>query len=433
MNLKENYIWKKDDTHEFAYEEYVRGISIEYFQKAYDLGKNVIGIIQKGISWLNKNYEGFNNNWKEIYEGIYNDFDNKFNTYGKGNILSKLRELKTEKPGIHFNDDNSYENIIIRNVNFLKRIKYLTQEKISEESTKNIGNGNNYAYFYLREGTGEINGHYFSGDYSALAIYSSSNDKIIINPLKNPLTYYYITDNLKRVQTEIDLNKGGKFIFNKDFPFQFYTAIDGVNDDITFNIQFNKLERTSSSNNEEINFEIEAYVFDEITIKDFANNNINENYYPYDPICKGYYDIGFRIGTIIVFKEEIEKHIKTSFQNHLYIVVKKSDSIDSYLVFEKVEGQFLFVSKDLSSIPENFYIFNNLKPGIKNYHLYKLEMEPSLGKNIRIEFSSSGNELDCKILENKKYDSISEEIYSDFSYEIERTKGMGKEYIDVYQ
>jgi hypothetical protein len=61
-------------------------------------------------------------------------------------------------------------------------------------------------------------------------------------------------------------------------------------------------------------------------------------------------------------------------------------------------------------------------------------MEPSLGKKIRIEFASAGDELDCKILKYYNYDYGSEELYADYNqFKITRTEHMGKTYIEVTQ
>ena len=61
-------------------------------------------------------------------------------------------------------------------------------------------------------------------------------------------------------------------------------------------------------------------------------------------------------------------------------------------------------------------------------------MEPSLGKEIRIEFATSGNELDCKILKYKNYDKGTDEVFSDYEeFNIRREYHMGKTYIYVIQ
>ena len=436
LNLKEAYNWKNDDDfHPFAYEEYIRGISIDYFQKCYNSDKkSALGIIKTGITWIKQKYEGIDDKWKEIYNDIYDDIDN-YDKGGKAILLSKLRELKTEKPGMHFKDSNSYEEKIINNLHSIEKTKILTPKRLHcQGNPEELENPLNYAYFYLKEGVGKINGLLFSGEHSTIALSfikknSQQKDKIKIECISEYLEFYYYFEKQERIQTEVDLTRGGKFSFKNDFPFQFYTAVDGEKD-ITVNIQFTKLELDSSSDEVGHPFEIEAYIFDNTSIYNFINKT--DQYYPIDPPFNGQYDKGFRFGQLIINKEDISKHLRNSFQNYLYVIVKKPSSLDKYNNYNNIEGQFSFTTtEDYSEIPENFYISGNLSPSKKDIHLYKLQMEPKLGKQMRIEFASSGDELFCVIL-NKKEDSLSDEIYED-SLQVERKEGMGKTYIYITQ
>ena len=431
LNKEEIYIWKSNEFHPFAYEEYIRGISIDYFQKSYNSGENGIGIIQSGINWIN--YEGIDEKWKDIYNDILKDLGN-FDDYGKANLLSKLRELKTEKPGMHFKDLNSYEEKIINNLHSIEKTKYLTPQKIigKGKTMKFSFSNGNYSYFYLKEGVGKINDLIFSGEHSTIVLSSpQKTDEIIIECLSESLEFYYYSENTKRTQTEVDFSKGGKFSFKNEFPLQFYTLIDG-NKDVTFNIQFTKLDGSSSSSMEGHSFEIIAYIFDNYAINDFFDKIDNIEYCPGKPLFNGYYDKGLRFGQLVINKEDILGHLTTSAQNYLYVVIKKPSNADNNYVYNKVEGQFSFITMDsYSDIPENFYISSNLSPNKKAPHLYKLQMEKELGKQMRIEFASSGNELYCSIL-SKKFDSFSKELYED-SVKVERKEGMGKTYIYITQ
>jgi hypothetical protein len=433
LNKNEVYKWNGNELHPFAYEEYIRGISIEYIQRSYDSGeKSGIGIITSGINWLN--YEGIDEKWKDIYNDILKDLGN-FNSFGKANILSKLRELKTEKPGMHFKDLNSYEEKIINDLHSLEKIKYLSPKKINkgEIMTLNFKNGN-YFYFYLKEGVGKINGLLFSDEHSTIALSSSKKeDEITIECLSEYLEFYHISEYTKRIQTEVDFSKGGKFSFKNEFPFQFYTPIDG-DKDVTFNIQFTKLDGTSSESIEGHSFEINAYIFDKYAINDCFDKIDNIDYYPGELLFNGYYDKGLRFGQLVINKEEFTGHLKASNQNYLYVVIKKPSNADNNYNYNKVEGQFSFVTMDsYSDIPENFYISSNLSPNKKAPHLYKLQMEKELGKQMRIEFASSGKELNCAIL-SKKVDPFSDGFYKDSdSIKIERKQGMGKTYIYITQ
>jgi len=111
LGLVAEYKW--DNTFDpYAYEEYIRGISFTYFQKAYDDGPTKGKInMNNAISWIASNYDGIRD-WKKEYEDVVNDLNN-FNSYGRANLLSKLRELKSSKPGIHYNDENSYQRKIM--------------------------------------------------------------------------------------------------------------------------------------------------------------------------------------------------------------------------------------------------------------------------------------------------------------------------------
>ena len=86
----------------------------------------------------------------------------------------------------------------------------------------------------------------------------------------------------------------------------------------------------------------------------------------------------------------------------------------------------------LKSICFNFG--QNSKVELKFPHTYALNMEKNLGKTLRIEFATSGNELDCKILKRDNYEKGSEEVYSDYEeFNIQREYHMGKRYIYVSQ
>ena len=136
---------------------------------------------------------------------------------------------------------------------------------------------------------------------------------------------------------------------------------------------------------------------------------------------------------MVLKKENIAKYLSLNYNNYLYIVISKTAPNIEY---KKIEGQFSFVSMDyiFSSIPEGFYIFSNLFPSQKTPHLYTIQTEQALGNITRVEFASSGNELDCKVLKYKNYLAATDEYYEDFKdYEIKRTTYMGKTYIDITQ
>ena len=426
-----NYLWD-DALNPYAYEEYIRGISFTYFQDAY---KNGLSQISKGISvmntaynWIDVNYDGIRD-WKTEYNAIITDLNN-FNTFGKANILSKLRELKSSKLGLNYNDENSYQRKIIDGSYDINTDDW-TEKEINEETKFNTDSNKNYIFFYLIDGKGEINGIHFSGQSSSLVFVTNTSLELNIKPLTATLKYRYKDEQMTRIQTKVDLSSGSKFYFEKDFPFEFYTQVDGTKD-ITFNIQFLNFEyiQETSSTPEHI-FEINAYILDSSQIQ-YLKSNINNQ--PSSYSFKGYYDQGHRVGKIVLTKEQIKSYLSLTYANNLYIIISKAASNNN--IYTLVEGQYSFVSMDytFNFIPENFYIFSSLSQGQKNPHLFAIQMEPQFNKKTRIEFATSGNELDCKVLQYKTNFINSNEYYEDFEdFNIERSQGLGKTYIDITQ
>ncbi len=121
------------------------------------------------------------------------------------------------------------------------------------------------------------------------------------------------------------MGRGGNFIIKRDFPFDFYSYVDG-NSDILFNIQFSKLEYKEMSEEPQHSFEIRAFVIDSTQVTSLSNQN--SNYLPSATIYIGYYDKGFRVGKILLKKDIISKHINSNSKNKYYIyieVIKASD------------------------------------------------------------------------------------------------------------
>ena len=431
FNKVAHYLWD-NALNPYAYEEYIRGISFTYFQDAYKEG---LSAISKGISvmntaynWISVNYDGMRD-WKTEYNDIITDLNN-FKTYGKANILSKLRELKSSKLGLHYNDENSYQRKIIDGSYDINTDDWIEKE-INEETKNSTDSNKNYISFYLMEGKGEINGIHFSGQSSSIIFVSDTSLELNIKPLTDTLKYKYKDEQMTRIQTKVDLSSGSKFYFKKDFPFEFYTQVDGTKD-ITFNIQFLNFEYTqeTSSTPEHI-FEINGYILDSSQIQ-YLKSNIN--YQPNTYCFKGYYDQGHQIGKLIILKEQIKSYLSLSYVSNLYIIISKAASNNN--IYTLVEGQYSFVSMDytFNFIPESFYIFSSLSQGQKNPHLFAIKMEPQFNKTMRIEFATSGNELDCKVLQYKTNFINTDEYYEDFKdFKIERSQSLGKTYIDITQ
>ena len=135
-----------DSYDQFAYEEYIRGISSVIFTNAFNAGASGgKTIINNGIQWLDKNFNGIYD-WKSEFNKVLTDLSN-FSTSGKANLLSKIRELKAQSIGIHYSTRNKYIGSIIDGLHDLdvsdKNTTNITKEKnITTEPNKN------YYYFF---------------------------------------------------------------------------------------------------------------------------------------------------------------------------------------------------------------------------------------------------------------------------------------------
>ena len=278
----------------------------------------------------------------------------------------------------------------------------------------------------MKEGSGTINNLYFSGEGSSLIIYSDNpSGNIKITSLSEYIEFYYWNETKSRIQNIVDFSHGGKFIMEKDLPFDFYTRVDGPKD-ITFNIEFLKLECVEKIEISKHLFEVIAYVMDKKEINNLINN---KDYKPPKNAFIGYYESMLSLGTIVIKKEEITNYIVSSSDFYLYVIIKKSPEVN--ITYNYTEGQFIFVSMDYiySTIPAGFMISSHLSEGQKTPHLYTFE-----GRNITIEISYIGVELIFKIIKYKIYQTGTEEFYEDYSgFIIKRREEKNKKYIDVIQ
>ena len=244
--------------------------------------------------------------------------------------------------------------------------------------------------------------------------------------------YFWNETVTRRIQTVVDFNKGGKFIIKKDFPFDFYTRIDGKRD-VTFIIEFLKLDYDlkSSINIGDV-IVITAYILSDNEIDELDDDF--ESYTNYQAF-NGTFDDKLKLGKIVLKKEDISYNLNSIYSNYLYVIIKKN--FKENIVIKSTEGQFLFVPTDYvySSIPENYYIFSNLEINGNTPHLYTLEIgRPSTAHIFIIIFDSFGEELDFKILNYQNYVDGIIDYYNDYNdYIIERVKDSNKIYVNITQ
>ena len=224
LGINANYLWD-DKNNTYAYEEYIRCICVTYFSYGYEIWINKSASqaevkVKEGLSWIQNNYINGMRNWEGEFNGVLNDIKNT-NNFGKANLLSKIRELKTSKIGIHYSDENSYQRKILDQSHNID-VRTLPILKIDAEKNIIITNNINYYYFYLKEGNGEINNISFYGNLSSFIIYSDNdNDIINIKTKSDYMELYYWNETKDRMQTVSDFSHPGKFIFKKIFLLNF--------------------------------------------------------------------------------------------------------------------------------------------------------------------------------------------------------------------
>ena len=122
-----------------------------------------------------------------------------------------------------------------------------------------------------------------------------------VTSLSEYLEYYYWNETKTRLKNIIDINHEGKFIIEKDFPIEFYSIMDGTKD-ITFNVDFLKLDGDINSDKVNHSFNLSSYIVDNLDIESL-NNEIDSS--PNSLVYNGIYESELSIGNIIIKKEDI--------------------------------------------------------------------------------------------------------------------------------
>jgi hypothetical protein len=112
LGLDAKFLW--DEKYSLpAYEEYIRCIIVIIFIEGYQLSSSGVTVINEGIIWIEKNYNG-TRNWVKELNDAKTDLNSGGNS-GKANLLSKITELKTPKVGAHYDEGNSYQRTLVDN------------------------------------------------------------------------------------------------------------------------------------------------------------------------------------------------------------------------------------------------------------------------------------------------------------------------------
>ena len=426
IGLNQTYYWDEKDN-DFAYEEYVRCIVSSTIIEAYK-GKSssIIETLNEGLNWLYNYYRGCRN-WRLELNEVMNEYIT-FDKFAYLIWVSRIIELTKSKIGnFYYDNENTYTmNILDKSHSF--DAWNLPMETVIEKKIISIEKNSNLYYFNLKQGFGKINNISFIGERTSFIYYSNNiNDEIIIKSNSPSLQYNYFNYTKKMFEIFTDSYIPTKFISKNDFPIAFCTMVDGTRD-FTFNIEFISLDLENKDERNDHDIRIYAYIIgDSSKSLSFDAIKINDKY----PLFNSTYNNKLKIGKIVVKKDEIKKHLESSLnilQNYLYIIIKNNSSH----TYSNIEGKVLFTSMDYiySPIPDNYTLYSNFETGQNYPHLYLINM--SLGLDIFVEFWTSGNELECRILNYKNYIKDRTDFFNDFDkYNILRNNYKNKTIIYV--
>ena len=428
---------------ENAYEQYIRGIIYNNLTQSYNQAKNkninnAKNILSKTINWLQKNYEGLND-WEIEMNDCILMYDS-FNGEGKGDILSRIREGTSQKPGVHYDEQNSYQNFLIENafsINVTGKIKINVSP--NNDYTINCSNFSNDNYFYLYSESGKglihVNDNFegnINNEHNSFIYSTDKNDCILTFKTANnfPFSFYFWYE--KKNDIFINIHEYGTrnlLLVERDFPLEFYSLIDGTKD-LNFNIEILELEKNETEYGKNISdhFTIEAYIVDQNQIE-----NIKKNLNPDTSPFIGFYDPGFRLGKIVISRYDVKKKINSLYKNYMYVRISKGN--DNPNNYTKIKGLYSFTNLNniYKAVPSDTYIISNLLPGQKTPNLYLLQTKFD-NEKFRLEFSSSSNEINFALLNYTLFQIGDKKFYeNDTNLELKYSKGMGKNYIDIKQ
>ena len=439
---EEKIYYYNDEFENNAFEQYIRCIVYNNLTNSFYLANknNINGakqLLSNTLNWLQLNYEGLNNWEKEIKECIliYNNFRGE----GKGDILSRIREGVSQKPGAHYNEENSYQNLLIEKAysidvseKMFVNVKPNDETKIDCSFTRN--GSSLYLYSYYRKGVIEGNNNfkaYINNEHDSI-IYSSNNSncQLIVKSTKNYNFSFYFWSEGNANHNFINVYEfGTKSLMEveRDFPLEFYSLIDGTKD-INFNIEFLDLQKTKVEYGQNISdyFIIEAYIVDQTQIE-----NIKKNLKPHSTVFNGFYDPGFRLGKVTISMSDIKKQMNSLYKNFIYIKISKDINNENQYIKIRALHSFTNLNNIYKVTPSDTYIISNLFPGQKTPNLYLFKNKLQSEKLI-LEFSKSSNEIDFALLGYSQFQLNEYRFYeNDTNLEITTIKGMGKDYIDI--
>ena len=125
-------------------------------------------------------------------------------------------------------------------------------------------------------------------------------------------------------------------------------------------------------------------------------------------------------------KEDIQKYYIKNKTNYIYLIIE--DSYANPSILNNIIGEITILQNNNIDYvaPNNIYINGNLEPGIKSTNKYRLIKKNPNDKKIRVEFSSSSENVKYKLYYNE-----TQNLLSATQVDYDSKQNLGKQNIDI--
>ena len=242
-----------------------------------------------------------------------------------------------------------------------------------------------------------------SGKYSSLYLQSLENNdnrRIKIKTDSENSFYFYIYIKIGSIKRNInDISLGGTALRTEDrFPIEFYSKIS-ENEGYTINFNINNIKEIEDQKSDISIFKMKAYIVTEEIIERLK---LDDTFvYSSTKSFIGKYEAGLGILKLVLSSEDIKKYYEKLKNNYIYLMIEELNANPSNL--KNIQGEISILQNNKLDYvaPENIYINSNLESNNNLTHKYKLRKKNANDKIIRVEFSSSSDNVKYRIYNDK--------------------------------
>ncbi len=266
-----------------------------------------------------------------------------------------------------------------------------------------------------------------SGKYTSMYLQSlEDNDdkRIKIKTDSENSFYFYIYIKIGSIKRNINYLSLGSATLRtgEGFPIEFYSKIS-ENEDYIINFNIQNIKEIENENDIVSTFNIRGYIVTEKIIEKLKLDDTLV--YSGNPFI-GKYETGFGIAKLVLSSEDIKKYYIKDEINYIYLIIE--DSYKNPSILNNINGEVTIMQKNnLNYVaPNNIYINGNLEKGSNATNKYKFIKKNSNDTKIRVEFSSSSDNVKYKIYYNNALKLLKTTIVD---YEVK--ENLGKQNIDI--